>query len=143
MTEAKRGECCSSRSAHIFTARKAAADRCLRTQPQVRRPDVAEATGPLLDQPQHDKSLEASGIRLRLAMSKVEQLADFARAQQRGQTSNHVGAPCSPMAAYEDRHRAHCLDQCLRSGSVVISQPRQTDALFPGGITFVRKRLRG
>jgi hypothetical protein len=39
-----------------------------------------EATGPLLDQPQHDKSLEASGIRLRLAMSKVEQLADFARA---------------------------------------------------------------
>ena len=37
-----------------------------------------EATGPLLDQPQHDKSLEASRIRLRLAMSKVEQLADFA-----------------------------------------------------------------
>jgi hypothetical protein len=96
-----------------------------------------EATGPLLDQPQHDKSLEASGIRLRLAMSKVEQLADFARAQRRGQTSNHVGAPCSPMAAYEDRHRAHCLDQCLRSGSVVISQPRQPEALFRGEITFV------
>jgi hypothetical protein len=33
MTEAKGGECCSSRSAHIFTARKAAGDRGLRTQP--------------------------------------------------------------------------------------------------------------
>jgi hypothetical protein len=34
------------------------------------------------------------------------------------------------------------LDQCLRSGSVVISQPRQPEALFRGEITFVRKRLR-
>jgi hypothetical protein len=42
-----------------------------------------EATRPLLDQAQHNKALEASGVGLGLTLLKVEQLADFARAQRR------------------------------------------------------------
>ena len=113
------------------------ADSALSSASRRCRPNSVMAKSPGLSStsPNMINRLKPAGSRL--AMSKVEQLADFARAQRRGQTSNHVGAPCSPMAAYEDRHRAQCLDQCLRSGSVVISQPRQPEALFRGELTFV------
>ena len=42
-----------------------------------------EATQPLLDQPQHNKPLEADGVGFGLTLLNVEQLADFARAQRR------------------------------------------------------------
>ena len=46
------------------------------------------------------------------------------------------------MAAPEYRHRADCSDQCLRSGSVLVSQPRQPEALVRGEPSFARKRPR-
>src|SRR5258708_4951666 len=103
-----------------------------------------KSIGLLIDQAQHHETLEGSRIGLEIpAVEKIEQFADFAWTEMSEQTSNHDGGSCSPLTACEDRHRAHCLGQRFRGGSVLISQPRRPEALVRGKMTLVRKRPRG